>query len=101
MRGVRKSFNVGLPSETECCTASTQLAAGEFCAVMGTVRRPGKSTLLNIVGLLDRPTAGELARGWRTDHRTSDRALTQLRGRSIGFVFQYHYLPSAFSAPRT
>ena len=98
LRGVRKSFNVGQPNQTEVLHGiDLTLARGEFCAVMGP-SGSGKSTLLNIVGLLDRPTAGEL---WVCGAQTTlldDTALTRLRGRSIGFVFQYHHLISAFSA---
>ena len=98
LRAVCKSFNVGLPSETEVLHGiDLLLPRGEFCAVMGP-SGSGKSTLLNIVGLLDRPTAGELRVAGEPTTGLSDRALTQLRGRSIGFVFQYHYLLSAFSA---
>jgi lipoprotein-releasing system ATP-binding protein len=98
LRGVRKRFNVGEPNETEVLHGiDLTLRRGEFCAVMGP-SGSGKSTLLNIVGLLDRPTLGTLAIcGEETTH-LDDHALTRLRGHSIGFVFQYHYLISAFSA---
>ena len=58
----------------------------------------GKSTLLNIVGLLDRPTSGAISICGEETAALDDRALTRLRGHSIGFVFQYHYLISAFTA---
>ena len=58
----------------------------------------GKSTLLNIVGLLDRPTQGRLQILGQETTQLDDQALTRLRGRSIGFVFQYHHLIGAFSA---
>jgi lipoprotein-releasing system ATP-binding protein len=73
------------------------LRAGEFVAVMGP-SGSGKSTLLNIVGLLDRPTLGQLQITGLETTTLDDKALTQLRGRSIGFVFQYHHLIGAFSA---
>jgi lipoprotein-releasing system ATP-binding protein len=89
---VHKSFNVGEPTEVEVLHGiDLVLRAGEFVAVMGP-SGSGKSTLLNIVGLLDRPTQGQL------QITLDDKALTQLRGRSIGFVFQYHHLIGAFSA---
>jgi lipoprotein-releasing system ATP-binding protein len=98
LRGVRKSFNVGEPNETEVLHGiDLTLAAGEFCAVMGP-SGSGKSTLLNIVGLLDRPTQGELVVCGEETTRLDDSALTRLRGHTIGFVFQYHHLISAFSA---
>jgi len=61
LRGVRKTFNLGEPNETEVLHGiDLDLARGEFCAVMDP-SGSGKSTLLNIVGLLDRPTQGQLA----------------------------------------
>ena len=61
LRGVRKSFNLGAPNETEVLHGiDLTLQRGEFCAVMGP-SGSGKSTLLNIVGLLDRPTQGLLS----------------------------------------
>ena len=74
-----------------------RLAQGEFVALIGP-SGSGKSTMLNLIGLLDRPTAGRLVlHGEETGH-LDDAALTRLRGRSIGFVFQYHHLISAFTA---
>jgi lipoprotein-releasing system ATP-binding protein len=58
----------------------------------------GKSTLLNIVGLLDRPTSGHLFIDGKDTTSLAEAALTRLRGHSIGFVFQYHHLISAFTA---
>jgi len=98
LRGVRKSFNVGEPNETEVLHGiDLTLQPGEFCAVMGP-SGSGKSTLLNIVGLLDRPTQGRLQVCGEETTRLDDAALTRLRGHTIGFVFQYHHLISAFSA---
>ena len=58
----------------------------------------GKSTLLYLLGLLDRPDSGEIwLGGERVDHANeSDR--TRIRGHRIGFVFQFHFLLSEFSA---
>ncbi|MEO8309593.1 MAG: ABC transporter ATP-binding protein [Caldimonas sp.] len=98
LRGITKSFNVGLPNETEVLHGiDLDLNRGQFQAVMGP-SGSGKSTLLNIVGLLDRPTHGTLGIEGTETTTLDDRALTQLRGHSIGFVFQYHHLLSAFSA---
>ncbi len=54
--------------------------------------------MLNLIGLLDRPTAGRLALQGEETTALADADLTRLRGRSIGFVFQYHHLISAFTA---
>ena len=50
------------------------------------------------MGLLDRPDKGRLYVQGEDTSRLDERALTKLRGHTIGFVFQYHYLLSAFSA---
>ena len=98
MQGVRKSFNVGTPVETEILHGiDLRLGRSEFVAVMGP-SGSGKSTLLNIIGLLDRPTSGELAIGGQPTTTLDDAALTRLRGHQIGFVFQYHHLLGAFTA---
>ena len=98
LRGVRKAYTIGLPNETEVLHGiDLELDRGQFHAVMGP-SGSGKSTLLNIVGLLDRPTTGSLTVCGEETTTLNDRALTRLRGHSIGFVFQYHHLLSAFSA---
>ena len=98
LRGIRKSYGVGTPAETEVLHGvSLELARGEFCALIGP-SGSGKSTLLNIIGLLDRPTSGELIISGQDTGHLGDKGLTALRGRSIGFVFQYHHLISAFTA---
>jgi lipoprotein-releasing system ATP-binding protein len=98
LEGIRKSYGVGTPAETEVLHGvDLQLARGEFCALMGP-SGSGKSTLLNIIGLLDRPGDGKIFIDGQDTSDLSEAALTRLRGRSIGFVFQYHYLISAFTA---
>lgn len=98
LRGVRKAFNAGQPTEAEVLHGiDLELRGGEFCAVVGP-SGSGKSTLLNIIGLLDRPTSGQLAVCGQETTSLGDAALTRLRGRSIGFVFQYHHLIGAFTA---
>jgi len=98
LAGVRKSFNLGMPNEAEVLHGiDLELMRGEFCAVMGP-SGSGKSTLLNIVGLLDRPTHGGVDICGEETTALDDHALTRLRGHNIGFVFQYHYLISAFTA---
>ena len=98
LEGLRKAYNVGTPTEDEVLHGlDLELAKGEFCALMGP-SGSGKSTLLNIIGLLDRPSGGRLLIGGRDTSGLDDRALTQLRGHAIGFVFQYHHLLPAFTA---
>ena len=98
LQAVRKAFNPGTSLETEVLHGiDLTLSRGDFCAVVGP-SGSGKSTLLNIVGLLDRPTSGSLLIAGAETTTLDDAALTRLRGHTIGFVFQYHHLITAFTA---
>jgi lipoprotein-releasing system ATP-binding protein len=96
--GVCKTYNPGTPAEVEVLhQINLVLQHGEFAALMGP-SGSGKSTLLNIIGLLDKPSAGRLSINGQDTGSLDDGALTKLRGHSIGFVFQSHFLISAFTA---
>lgn len=73
------------------------LERGELVALVGP-SGSGKSTLLNIIGLLDRATSGRVMLSGIDTGALDDRALTKLRARSLGFVFQFHHLLPAFTA---
>ena len=93
-----KTHNAGTPAEVEVLhQIDLVLRHGEFAALMGP-SGSGKSTLLNIIGLLDKPSAGRLHINGEDTAALDDGALTKLRGHSIGFVFQSHFLISAFTA---
>lgn len=98
LREIRKSYNIGTPVEVEVLHGiDLNVSQGEFCALIGP-SGSGKSTLLNIIGLLDRATSGHLMIAGHESEKLQDSTLTKLRGRSIGFVFQYHHLLNAFTA---
>jgi lipoprotein-releasing system ATP-binding protein len=95
---VCKSYAVGTPVEVEVLHGiDLVLRRGEFVALTGP-SGSGKSTLLNIIGLLDRPTSGGVFIAGQETGALDDAAITRLRGHSIGFVFQNHYLITAFTA---
>ena len=96
--GLRKSYGLGTPVEVEVLHGlDLRLAAGEFAALIGP-SGSGKTTLLNLLGLLDRPTSGDLLLLGQPTRELDDGARTALRGRRIGFVFQFHHLLPAFTA---
>ena len=95
---VRKSYNIGLPSEAEVLHGlSLQIGRGEFVALIGP-SGSGKSTLLNIIGLLEPMTSGSYLIDAASVAALEDKALTLLRRDMLGFVFQFHHLLPAFSA---
>ncbi len=98
LEAVRKSYRSGNAPPNEVLHGiDLELARGEFVALMGP-SGSGKSTLLNVIGLLDRPDSGVLRIQGEDAATLDEDALTKLRGHSIGFVFQYHYLIPAFTA---
>ena len=77
--------------------ASLTLMPGEMVALVAP-SGTGKSTLLQIAGLLEKPTAGEVMLGGREATALSDDERTTLRRNDIGFVYQFHHLLPEFSA---
>ena len=96
--GVRKSYGLGTPVEMEVLHGiDLILRHGEFAALIGP-SGSGKTTLLNLIGLLDQVNGGQLVIEGQETSALNEAALTRLRGRAIGFVFQYHHLLPAFTA---
>jgi putative ABC transport system ATP-binding protein len=76
---------------------SLDIARGELLAIVGP-SGSGKSTLLHIMGTLDRPTTGSVSIDGQDVADLSDRRLSALRGRRLGFVFQQFHLTDGLSA---
>ena len=95
---LRKSYNLGQPNEAEILHGiDLHIAHGEFLALIGP-SGSGKSTLLNILGLLEPLTDGSYQLQGQAVQGLDDEALTLLRRRALGFVFQFHHLLPAFTA---
>lgn len=86
-----KVYGTGETAITALDHANLQVNPGEFVAVMGP-SGCGKSTLLHLIGGLDRPTEGSVSIDGQPLAKMSDDAVTQLRRRKIGFVFQFFNL---------
>jgi len=97
VRDLHKSFIEGASAIHVLRGADFDLAEGERVAVVGQ-SGVGKSTLLHILGTLDRPTSGEILFRGKQLPLDNEPALCEFRNRQIGFVFQFHYLLPDFSA---
>jgi putative ABC transport system ATP-binding protein len=75
---------------------SLEVEQGEFVALMGP-SGCGKSTLLHILGAMDRPTAGEVWFQEMPLHTYTEEALTHVRRKHVGFVFQFFHLLPTFT----
>jgi len=92
-----KVYGSGEAAVTALDHVTVRVEAGEFVAVMGP-SGCGKSTLLHLLGGLDRPTEGTVAIDGQELTRLSDTALSELRRRRIGFVFQFYNLIPVLNA---
>jgi lipoprotein-releasing system ATP-binding protein len=96
-RGLVKSYGHG-PGKVEVLNdLNLELLRGEMVAITG-VSGTGKSTLLHILGTLDRPDKGILCYKNEDIFKRDDTSLANFRNQAIGFVFQFHHLLPEFSA---
>ncbi len=93
LREVRRVYSPGGTPVRALDGVSIEIASGEFVAIRGQ-SGSGKTTMMNTIGLLDRPTSGEYLFAGRPVSALSSDARARLRGRAFGFVFQsYNLLP--------
>jgi len=98
LRAVSRVFEVGDAKVHALMSVSLRIAEGEHVALMGP-SGSGKSTLLNIVGCLDRPSGGTYVLDGEDVSSLDERALSAVRQRKIGFVFQsFHLVPRLTAA---
>jgi len=96
-RGLSKSYASGGDELVVLDGLDLRVEEGEMVAVVG-ASGVGKSTLLHILGGVDRPNAGEVLYRGSSLSRMNNGALARFRNREIGFVFQFHFLMPDFTA---
>ncbi len=98
VKGVKKSYRMGRVDKLHVLKGiDMDVHEGEIIAVIGP-SGVGKSTLLHIIGILDRPSEGTVEIDGQNAFAYDDAKLAQLRNKTAGFVFQAHHLLPEFSA---
>lgn len=94
LRNVERSYLKGSAQVRALRDVDLEIQAGEFVSIEGP-SGSGKSTLLQMLGALDTPTSGTVRFEGRDLSRSGDRALTDIRSRKIGFIFQqFNLIPT-------
>ena len=96
-RAIRKSYPVGDTCLTVLRDLDLEVDTGEMVAIVG-ASGVGKSTLLHVLGGLDRADRGTIAIGDTELTSLPDAAVVAFRNRQVGFVFQFHHLLPEFTA---
>jgi len=98
LRNIHKTYLLGIEGVPALRGVTATIYKGEFVCIFGT-SGGGKTTMLNIIGTIDRPTKGDIFLcGTHITPRTPDKLLSELRLRKMGFVFQTFNLLSAMTA---
>ena len=99
VQGLEKTYSTGSVTTPVLKDINFRINEGEYVAIMGT-SGTGKSTLMNILGCLDKPTGGSYRLDDANVGSLDDDALSHLRNRKIGFVFQQFHLLERTTAMR-
>jgi lipoprotein-releasing system ATP-binding protein len=94
---INKTYHVGTQRLHVLRDLDLAVEKGEMVAVVG-ASGVGKSTLLHLLGGLDRSDSGSITVGETEIDRLTDETLTAFRNRHVGFVFQFHHLLPEFTA---
>ena len=95
---IKKTYSTGKDTSlTVIQGVSLSINAGEIIAIIGP-SGAGKSTLVHILGLLDRPTGGDVLFDGKKVTSLKDEEISILRNQNIGFIFQFHHLLPEFTA---
>jgi len=95
--GIHKSFKMGEHVLKVLRGVDLEVVEGEITAIVG-ASGVGKSTLLHILGALDRPDSGSVRLDSQEVFQMNDDGLARFRNRTVGFVFQFHHLLPEFTA---
>jgi len=96
VQNVSKDYMLGKTVVPALREVSLDVSPGEFISIAGP-SGSGKTTLLNLMGCVDTPTAGTVVVGGQDTSKLSERALTDLRLHTLGFIFQSFNLVSVLS----
>jgi putative ABC transport system ATP-binding protein len=97
LRRLTRHYKVGDQVVRALESADLSIPDGDYVAIMGP-SGSGKSTLLHLLGCLDRPTAGSYRLDGREVGALGEEELAEVRGRRIGFVFQFFHLVPRLTA---
>ncbi|HNI12066.1 MAG TPA: ATP-binding cassette domain-containing protein, partial [bacterium] len=96
-QAISKNYTMAKGELTVLKNISIDIHEGEFIVILGP-SGAGKSTLLHILGILDKPSSGDVFFENTQVSQLSDVAMARLRNARVGFVFQFHYLLPEFTA---
>ena len=91
LKNIYKTYQIGNQVIHAVNGVSLRIESGELVSIMGT-SGSGKTTTMNILGLLDHPTSGNYFLDGKEISQLSRNELAYLRNRTIGFIFQQFYL---------